>query len=255
MRDPDYARKYRKPYPSGKRDKWYRMGKQMIDARHLEDQGGVFAKGAYSENPVAALMEAGGFWYGRPWVSLHGGLSVLLGEHDIVGFPGVDLGLRFQSPSRFAPFVGAGIYSDISEIVFDGSDDDDEFEFEDPDEQRYREMFVAVYPEAGFHYWLTSQLRMTGSAGYCFSTESRDQDFLMLGLTFGYMPLPKQEEIPEILKEDCTAEELRHLTTVENSTLDEMLERQAPPHREASFRETFSGHAPPQDESIKINIE
>jgi hypothetical protein len=254
MRDPDYARKYGKPYPTSKRDKWHRMGKQVIDARHLEDQGGVFAKGAYSENPIAGLMEAGAFWYGRPWVSLHAGLSVLLGEHDIVGFPGLDLGLRFQSPSRFAPFVGAGIYSDVSEAVF--GDHDDEFEFEELHEHdRHRDVFAAVYPEAGFHYWLTSGLRLTGSAGYYFSSGGRDQDFLMLGLTFGYMPLPKREEIPEILKQDCTAEELQHLNTVENTALDETVGRQAPPHREASFREMFSGSAPPADDSIKINIE
>lgn len=257
MRDPDYAKKYGVPYSENKWEKAQRMSKQMVDARHLEDQGGGYFKGAYSENPNAGMMELGLYHYSRPWLSAHGGLSVLLGEGGILGFPGVDLGMRFQSPSRFAPFVGAGVYTDLSEAIF-GDSDEDEYRYglEDPhSHEDHRSIFAAIYPEVGFHYWLTSGLRMTGSAGYYFNTRGRDLDFLMLGLTFAHMSHPDSEDCAEVLSQDFTADDLKTLNYVENAAIDETLPEKVPEYREASFREMFSDFAPPQDDSIKINLD
>jgi len=254
MRDPDYASKYDKPYPSRKPEKWRRMGKQMIDARHVEQKGGAYAKGAYSQNPDSGLLELGLYHYGKPWMSLHGGLSVLLGENQIVGFPGLDGGVRFQTPSRFAPFVGAGVYADLSPVVFNNSSNNDQqglLSPTGPTTTQTRNSFAAVYPEAGFHYWLTSGLRMTGSAGYYFSSGGRDQDFLMVGLTFAHMSQPGPEDCAAAMQPD----DLKLFNDLENAALDEAISAELPPYREASFREMFSDFAPPQDDSIKINVE
>lgn len=178
MDDPEYAAKYDKPYPSNVFEKSRRIAKQMSDARHVEGDTGFHLKGAYSNNPDAGMVELGIFGYLAAWFEAHGGVSLLLGEDDILGFPGIDVGVRAQAPSRLAPFVGAGVYTDISDAIFGGDDCDCD------SSPRYRDNFAAVYPEVGVHYWLDGSTRMTLSAGYYFNSNGRDQDFWMFGLTF-----------------------------------------------------------------------
>ena len=185
--DRDYREKYRKPYPQNRYDKWSRMGKQMIDARHIHDQGGVYVKGGWSENPDAGLGEIGAYGYTDPWLSWHLGLSGLFGEERILGLPGLELGVRAQTPSRLAPFVGMGTYINLLDVAINELLDNDDPCGCPSEEYDTHSIFATVYPEVGVHYWLTSGLRVTGSAAYHLSSRGRDNDFLMLGVSFAHM--------------------------------------------------------------------
>lgn len=189
LADRDYREKYSKPYPEARSEKWTRMTKQMVDARHIHDQGGLYVKGGWSENPDAGLVEMGAYGYSTPWMSSHIGLSGLIGEEDIYGLPGLELGTRFQSPSRVAPFVGVGTYVNLLDVginaLLDSLDDDDCGCPED--DYKWSSVFATIYPEVGVHYWATPGLRVTGSAAYHFSSEGRDSDFLLLGVSFAHM--------------------------------------------------------------------
>lgn len=189
MSDPDYAKKYGTPYPEDDVEKAQRMTKQMLDARHVAGDGGTYLKGAYSTEPDAGQIELGGFHYPNAFTEFHGGLSVLIGEDELWGFPGIDFGMRLQSPSRIAPFIGAGVFGDLSEPIVVGildslsGDDDDLCGCEEP--HRYVHSFAAVYPEIGIHYWLDGTTRATLSAGYYFNSEGRDEDFWLIGFSIG----------------------------------------------------------------------
>lgn len=177
MSDPDYAKKYGTPYPQDDVEKAQRMTKQMLDARHVAGDAGTYLKGAYSTEPDAGQIELGGFGYLITSTELHGGISVLAGERGVWGFPGIDFGIRFQPPSRIAPFVGAGIFGDLSEPILYSI-----FDVEDP---HYVHSFAAVYPEIGIHYWLDATTRATLSAGYYFNSKGRNDDFWLIGFTIG----------------------------------------------------------------------
>jgi|GEM_PF-589226 len=200
MPDQDYQKKYSKPYPEDKTDKWLRMGKQMSDARHLRDKDGWYAKGGWSENPDAGLIELGVYQYHDPWQSTHFGISGLIGEDKIYGLPGLELGTRLQTPTRLAPFVGVGTYVNVLDVginllISEMQNDDDDCGCHDDDDIKWKSVFATAYPEVGLHYWVTPSLRLTGSAAYHFSTQGRDNDFLMLGVTFAHMNHPTQEVI------------------------------------------------------------
>jgi hypothetical protein len=139
MPDRDYQEKYDTPYPEDKADKWLRMGKQMMDARHLRDKNGWYTKEGWSENPDAGLIEIGAYQYHDPWHSTHIGISGLIGEDNIHGLPGLELGTRLQTPSRLAPFVGVGTYVNVWDIginalIAEINDDDDDCVCDDDDD-------------------------------------------------------------------------------------------------------------------------
>jgi hypothetical protein len=208
--DPAYAAKYAgvKQTPLGKI-------KQAIDARHVVGGDGLYiAGGGSSGSPATSSGSIGFFKYAQPWLSAHGGFTAVGGTSDNNGFGGLELGLRAQSPSRVAPFVGVGgtaapswehwttfigtalLYSLL------GNNDNDDFdqfgnEEEDEDEEEEYEpfgnWFAAFYPEAGVHVWLNHKIRLTGSARYYFA-DGGDQFWyggLTLSLFRGGRPDPE----------------------------------------------------------------
>ena len=207
MSDPDYAKKYSAPYPEDDAAKAQRLTKQMLDARHVAGDSGTYLKGAYSTEPDAGQLELGGFAYPNSFTELHGGLSVLAGEQGLWGFPGLDLGMRIQTPSRIAPFVGAGVFGDLSETILVALlDDDDDCGCDES--YRYVHSFAAVYPEIGIHYWLDGTTRATLSAGYYFNSEGRDEDFWLIGFTIG--GVTREEPTPDDLIWYDDAEEVEN---------------------------------------------
>ena len=192
--DPDYARKYSTPYPENDWEKFGRMTKQSLDARHISGDGGSYVKGSYSTEPDAGQLELGGFRYLNSASEVHGGLSVLAGEEGLWAFPGLDFGVRLQTPSRIAPFVGAGVFGDLSEPLLYALLDDDDF---DNEPRKYVHSFAAVYPEVGVHFWLDGKTRATLSAGYYFHSEGRDKDYWLIGFTLGGIndEQPEPEEL------------------------------------------------------------
>ena len=89
--------------------------------------------------------------------------SFLTGRASLMGLgngedwlSGADAGLRFQSPSRFAPFVGAGLFAGYAQEVvladddWVDNDDDGYIDERGEDKERLSEAIAAVYP-AGRH--------------------------------------------------------------------------------------------------------
>jgi hypothetical protein len=220
LRDPDYARKYPKSGGGiGKRIK------QAVDARHLDMKDGGFVAGGSSQDGQAVWADFGMMHYREPWKESYLAFSGLYSDDLHDAFFGGKLGTRIQSPSRLAPFAGVGGFAGLFHkgtahdalwfTQHEDEDDDEGFFFDDdcdcdesewdPGDDGLHPMF-AVYPEVGIHYWLNSDTRISASLSYLVSTEGRDYDYLLLGISFSWLDL--DEPPNEFLDPPLSPEEL-----------------------------------------------
>ncbi|MGZ0165139.1 MAG: hypothetical protein ACKVII_14545 [Planctomycetales bacterium] len=188
MDDVDYSAKYSQPYGD---DKPIRMLKQMFDARHVEGKSGVFAGGGGGGAPSTGGASIGGFVYPNYWTEVDLALTGLAGTGAHDWFIGPEAGIRFQTPTRIAPFAGAGAFLGgnryRSPAEDDGEDNDDDGSIDELGERKTEyKAFVAVYPEVGIHAWLTGTTRLTASARYYVTEEGRKDDFWYVGLALGW---------------------------------------------------------------------
>lgn len=196
--DPVYAEKYASSYSSNDGEKAARMLKQAIDARHVDGRSGRYIGFSGADDPGALGAEFGVFTYVDPAVEMRAGVKGLLGTGAEDWFAGIDLGARVQAPSRLAPFAGVGTFIGGNGRQVGARDDfidnDDDGAIDERGETKTRGEFMAsVYPELGVHYWLTSDLRMTGSAQYHVTTDGRDSDFWFIGVSFSWLNSPDSE--------------------------------------------------------------
>ena len=198
MNDPDYAEKYSQPYGE---DKTQRMIKQLVDARHLKDKGGWTLGAGAGGSPATAGGKIGGFYHPTYWSEFNYSLTGLAGTGAHDWFLGPEVGVRLQTPSRVAPFVGVGgflglnrFYEDADNDGIDNDDDGAVDEFgEETDEYK---AIVAVYPEVGLHAWLTGSTRLTASGRYYVTEEGRDDDFWYFGLSLSWLFGQEEDEEP-----------------------------------------------------------
>ncbi len=116
MEDPEYAAKYidgaEKTDISGKI-------KQAADARFQSGSSGMFVSGGVYTRPDAktalGAIDVGIESYATSFLTMRGSLMAAAGDDD--WFTGLDLGLRLQSPTRLAPFVGVGTFTGYAEEV------------------------------------------------------------------------------------------------------------------------------------------
>lgn len=187
MDDPVYAEKYA---VGAERGDLLGKAKQAFDARHTEGLGGVYLGGGGQFRPhVRSVMggaELGAEGYVTSWMTTRGSLSCYLGEDE--GFGGLDLGIRLQSPTRIAPFVGLGTFHGASRGVelahWDGLDNDgDGLIDEYGEEDSYIDGWLSViYPELGAHLWVDGNWRLTGYGRYFITSEGRRHDDWLFGL-------------------------------------------------------------------------
>ena len=192
MEDPDYAEKYangaRKSDVLGKL-------KQAVDARFTEGASGSYISGGLAtrgdSGSALAALELGTETYSESWVSGRSALS-FVGDGDDI-FTGADVGLRLQTPTRLAPFVGVGLFAGFAEETIDA---DDDFEDNDDDglvdeygeqEERISGALASIYPEVGAHFWWHSELRLSGYGRYLITTEGRDSDDWMIGFQLAFI--------------------------------------------------------------------
>lgn len=192
MDDAVYSEKYDKPYPSNDGEKVARLMKQASDARYVADRGGWYIGGAGADEPTAGGVEIGAFNYIGHSAEGRIGLKGLVGTGADDWFAGVDLGLRTQSPSRFAPFAGVGTFLGGNNrqvlAVDDHRDNDDDGSVDERGEMKDDPRFLAsFYPELGAHFWLNSSTRLTASAQYHITTEGRDSDFWFIGFSLSFL--------------------------------------------------------------------
>jgi hypothetical protein len=184
MSDAVYRRKYSRTYEPG--EKIPRMAKQMDDARDVADRGGLYLDAGASRNPPSLGGELGLFRYKEPWREYRVGIAGLAGTGARDWFVGLDGGMRLQTPTRVAPFIGFGGFGGSGErevAAIDGRDNDDDIFVDEPGETKteLRALF-AVYPEVGVHAWLTPRCRLSGFGRYYVTTDGRASDFWYVGL-------------------------------------------------------------------------
>ena len=178
--DIDYAQKYPRHT-----DDVAKVAKQAIDARHVTGKRGAYAGFAGSDEPAGYGAEAGLFVYPRSWLETRIGGALLAheGEHQLSG--GGIIGARVQTPSRLAPFAGVNGYLGYAgsrSADKDGADNDGDGDVDEFGEDETN-LVGAIAPELGVHYWLTSRVRLTGSADYRLTSDGRGNDSLFYGLS------------------------------------------------------------------------
>lgn len=195
MDDPVYFEKYADGAEKGD---LLGKAKQALDARHTEDLSGFYFSGGaqqrHDDDHAIFGGELGFESYAENWVSLRGSIATFVGESEggngTEGYGGLDLGVRFQTPSRIAPFVGVGLFNGISKGTRsangDGIDNDDDGFIDERNERKSTVdgWLTAVYPEVGVHVWANSKLRLTGFGRYFVTTEGRQQDDWLIGAQF-----------------------------------------------------------------------
>ncbi|MBC7816961.1 MAG: hypothetical protein IAG10_08750 [Planctomycetaceae bacterium] len=208
----DYQQKYERPYSDKPLDKWSRMAKQMMDARHVSDDSGTYIGGAgsnFRQNPAGGA-EVGVTNYSTPWLSSKLALAGQLNSGAGNAFAGVNSAVHVSTPTRVAPFIGAGLFGgvDIASVINTLDSDDDDVDVEV--ENTKTEFLGAIYPEAGVHVWLTGRTRLSASASYWMTTSGRHDDFWYygLGLTFSFGPEGRTSAPGEVLRENEFANRL-----------------------------------------------
>ena len=219
MSDPDYQRKYSQPHEPG--EKYPRMLKQSVDARHVKGTSGMYVDWLRSSKPADGGA-IGVYSYPTSWLETRGGVGGMQGADTYEALAlGVDGGIRIQSPSRIAPFVGVGGFAgwtatrnrpkrtndddDPPDDPFDEDDDDDWFDLLLAASFRAlyenTEPSAGIYPEIGCHYWVTERHRVTGFARYYLSDSG--EDFLLLGMEYGGATA-KDPEPTEVVLSDAS---------------------------------------------------
>ena len=186
MEDPDYAAKYADG--ASKSDIGGKI-KQAADARFLDGASGFYVSGGASSRPDAGSeligLDVGMEGYGTSFSTTRISLGLMSDGDDI--FTGVDTGLRIQTPTRLAPFVGVGLFGGYARETVPAEDDwidndDDGFTDErGEDRERFSGGLAGIYPELGGHFWWTPNVRLTGFGRYLVTTEGRDEDDWWLG--------------------------------------------------------------------------
>ena len=194
----DYRKKYDQPYSGNDFKKWNRMARQMVDARHVANDSGYYIGGAgsnFRQNPAGGA-EVGVTNYTRPWLSTKAALAGQFNSGAQNAFVGVNTAVHVSTPTRVAPFVGAGVFGgvDVGTVV----------DTLNGDEVEYTQFLGAVYPEAGVHVWLNGRTRLSASASYWMTTSSHDREFWYygLGVTFGFGPDGRTFESGAMHRED-----------------------------------------------------
>ncbi|MFO0923424.1 MAG: hypothetical protein U0905_13150 [Pirellulales bacterium] len=186
MDDPVYAEKYQEGAEKG--DVPGKL-KQAVDARHVEGLSGMYLSGGTFYRPESDRTfggaELGIENYPAPWNSWRMSLGGYTSEDQ--GYVGVDGGIRLQTPTRLAPFVGLGTTNGFSRSVEDGThdgrdNDDDQF-IDEPGETitGIDRTFFSIYPEVGAHFWLNGRWRLTTFGRYMMTSFGRDDDDWMIG--------------------------------------------------------------------------
>ncbi len=180
MQDDVYAAKYRqgasKTDPVGKI-------KQASDARFLSGVDGGFVSAGLSNHPdsrAGGFLDVGREWYHASYLTQRVSMMGVATPDEVT--VGADTGVRLQTPTRLAPFVGVGGYAGIDwetvDASDDGADNDDDGSIDEPGEEDvdFTALFATVYPEIGWHFWWTPRVRLTGSGRYWITTDGRDSD-------------------------------------------------------------------------------
>lgn len=197
MDDPEYAEKY---CDGAEKSDVLGKLKQAVDARFQEDASGLFVSGGYAKRSDAddglVSIDIGAESYFTSYLTGRASLMGMGNGED--WFTGLDAGLRLQSPTRLAPFVGAGVFAGYArETVIaddDWKDNDDDGlidEYREKD-KRISGGIAAFYPEVGAHFWWTPKIRLSSYGRYMVTTEGSDANDWQFGVGLAMFTNPNR---------------------------------------------------------------
>ena len=163
--------------------------KQAADARFVSGNAGLYVSSGITARPDANSeligVDIGMEGYATSYLTSRGSLKFMSDGDD--WFTGADLGARVQTPTRLAPFAGAGVFLGAASERVDAEDDwidnDNDGSTDERGERktRFNGALAAVYPEVGVHLWWTPEVRLTGFGRYMITSEGRDDDDWLIG--------------------------------------------------------------------------
>ena len=169
---------YELKYPEHS-DDILQTAKQAVDARFIGGRSGAYGGFGGGSQPSSVTTEVGMMLMVKPWLESRAGFVGIAGSPNESLYGGGTAGLRLNSPSRLAPFVGANAYAGVEPLELLG-DRESLFEVDEDGESNF---VFALAPEAGVHYWITPQCRLTTSASYYLGWSSKPW-FYSVGLSF-----------------------------------------------------------------------
>lgn len=221
MSDPVYFAKYQHASDNSLPAKLVRLS----DASHVSGRAG--SEVGFSGGSQYGSGDLSGFAYLNSMVETRFGLVGLVGDtndaekRDSRALGGVHFGARLQPPTRFAPFIGLGLFAGAGDPEWQPAPDkpnqpdelgepyrvytaDELFESreqykpreldslsscecEDKGDWKFTDGQVAAYPEFGIHYWIAPDLRLTASARYHITTDGSDNDSWNYGVSLGFI--------------------------------------------------------------------
>ena len=187
MDDPVYAKKYAKRADPGD---FFGKLKQATDARHNDKQVGWLVSGGTQVNSnsfdTLGTLELGREVYDTSYLSHRLSLSGLVGDNTSAF--GAEAGVRLQTPTRLAPFVGVGGFGGIRTIdavtlgldAWNDSNNPLDLLEDEPITESVNGL-ATFYPEVGAHFWIDGNIRVSGFGRYTITSEGRDYDDWMVG--------------------------------------------------------------------------
>ncbi|MGB7345074.1 MAG: hypothetical protein WBD20_12745 [Pirellulaceae bacterium] len=186
MSDPQYATKYAN---GASKLNLPKKIKQAADARFVDDFAGWYISAGLTSigdtpSPLGSI-ELGFTGYQTSYLTNRVGFVAALNDEDF--YIGGETGIRLQTPTRLAPFVGLGLFAGASSTrspaEHDDVDNDDDGSVDEDGETEFDfdGALAAVYPEAGLHFWWTPRVRFSGFGRYMITTEGRRADSTYFG--------------------------------------------------------------------------
>lgn len=144
-------------------------------------------------DPDSVWAAAGAEGYATDFCSFYAGWFAA-GVEDISdksadAFSGLMLGMRLCVPYRISPYVGGGVSAGwgryYKSATTDGRDNDnDGLVDESGEEKKAYESITSAFPEAGIHFWLNENQRLTFNYRYHYTSEGGDKDYWTANLGF-----------------------------------------------------------------------
>ncbi len=180
MNDERYAEQHSAPYSDNWLKKLSQKGHEMADARFQQDNGGVYFGGGSSISDWSVGEgEIGVFHLPTSWSTVRlGGIGMVAGGKPMAG---ADVGVRLHTPTRLAPYVG------LSGVVEFGGFTSHLYTSRYRSSRQAKRYYsptgmLAIVPEVGVSYWLSSSTRLNLGASY-YVTDNRKPDFVLVSLS------------------------------------------------------------------------
>ncbi len=141
-----------------------------------------------SSDPDVIGGEVGLDEYVSKHASIKTGIAFLTSGRFDDALVGANVGARLSIDRIFSPFIGFGIFAGYSDEYVsaenDKIDNDKDGAIDERGEEKriVNNVMSSIYPEIGFHIWLSNTKRITISGRYYITTEGRDYDFAMLNI-------------------------------------------------------------------------